>query len=251
MWPTSPVSLRTGGENILSLVSVSIDINRLRRQTRTEIGLYSQDFLQILNPSQISSFFALHKCPVAIQLILGLLKVSEKYQSFLSADWRFVFTFSISLQSVCLQNIQLWQFIKFCEIPTERIWLEFKYRRDDSKINKTKRGTTPPFFQSCWSMRDHIGRPNGISNPDWHLPQMVPRVDQTTGSVHPQPTLPNCEFCLKTEPTTRIGRLIKSSSSTQATLEQSPIQVLTELNVAWLQWSVSYTHLTLPTTPYV
>ena len=43
---------------------------------------------------------------------------------------------------------------------------------------------------------------------------------------------------LFTEPTTSIGRLIKSSrlyglaEGTQATLEQSPIQVLTELNVA-------------------
>ena len=27
------------------------------------------------------------------------------------------------------------------------------------------------------------------------------------------------------------------SSNTQATLEQSPIQVLTELNVTWIQWS--------------
>ena len=48
------------------------------------------------------------------------------------------------------------------------------------------------FFQSCWPTRDHIGRSTGISNPAWHLPQVVPKVDQTTGSVHPQPTLPNC-----------------------------------------------------------
>ena len=39
------------------------------------------------------------------------------------------------------------------------------------------------FFQSCWPTRDHIGRSTGISNPAWHLPQVVPRVDQTTGSV--------------------------------------------------------------------
>ena len=32
---------------------------------------------------------------------------------------------------------------------------------------------------------------------------------------------------------------LRVSSNTQATLEQSPIQVLTELNVAWLQWSYS------------
>ena len=30
----------------------------------------------------------------------------------------------------------------------------------------------------------------------------VPRVDQTTGSVHPQPILPNCQLCINTEPTT-------------------------------------------------
>ena len=47
------------------------------------------------------------------------------------------------------------------------------------------------FFQSCWPTRDHIGRSTRNSNPAWHLPQVVPRVVQTTGSVHPQPTLPN------------------------------------------------------------
>ena len=66
------------------------------------------------------------------------------------------------------------------------------------------------FFQSCWLTRDHIGRPTGISNPAWYLPQVVPRVVQTTGSVHPQPILPNCQLCINTEPTTSIGRLIKS-----------------------------------------
>ena len=39
------------------------------------------------------------------------------------------------------------------------------------------------YFQSCWPTRDHIGRSTGISNPAWHLPQVVPRVDQTTGSM--------------------------------------------------------------------
>ena len=67
------------------------------------------------------------------------------------------------------------------------------------------------FFQSCWPTRDHIGRPTGISNLAWHLPQVVPRVVQTTGSVHPQPILPNCLLCIYTEPTTSIGRLIKPS----------------------------------------
>ena len=67
------------------------------------------------------------------------------------------------------------------------------------------------FFQSCWPTRDHIGRSTGISNPAWHLPRVVPRVVQTTGSVHPQPILPNCQLCINTEPTTSIGRLIKSS----------------------------------------
>ena len=33
------------------------------------------------------------------------------------------------------------------------------------------------FFQSCWPTRDHLGRSTGISNPVWHLPQVVPRVD--------------------------------------------------------------------------
>ena len=60
------------------------------------------------------------------------------------------------------------------------------------------------FFLSCWPTRDHIGRSTGISNPAWHLPQAI-------GSVHPQPSLPNCQLCINTEPTTSIGRLIKSS----------------------------------------
>ena len=67
------------------------------------------------------------------------------------------------------------------------------------------------FLKSCWPMRDHIGRSTGISNPAWHLPQVVPRVVQTTGSEHPQPILPNCQLCINTEPTSSIGRLIKSS----------------------------------------
>ena len=41
-----------------------------------------------------------------------------------------------------------------------------------------------PFFQSCWPTRDHIGRSTGISNPAWHLPQVVSRVHQTIGFVH-------------------------------------------------------------------
>ena len=63
-----------------------------------------------------------------------------------------------------------------------------------SRYMKNKVAHLAPFLflSSWWSTRDHIGRSIGISNPAWHLPQVVPRVDQTTGSVHPQPTLPNC-----------------------------------------------------------
>ena len=56
----------------------------------------------------------------------------------------------------------------------------------------TKFTPEPAFFQSCCPTRDHVGRSTVISNPAWHLPQVAPRVDETTGSVHPQPTLPNC-----------------------------------------------------------
>ena len=59
--------------------------------------------------------------------------------------------------------------------------------------------------------------------PSYHIfPQVVARVVQTTGSVHPQPTLPNCQLCINTEPTTSIGRLIKSSRLERlaATLKQ-------------------------------
>ena len=59
---------------------------------------------------------------------------------------------------------------------------------------------------SCWPTRDHIVRSTRNFNPVMTL--VVPRVVQTTGFVHPQPTLPNC---INTEPTTSIGQLIKSS----------------------------------------
>ena len=32
----------------------------------------------------------------------------------------------------------------------------------------------------------------------------VPRVVQTTGSVHPQSILPNCQLCINTEPTISV-----------------------------------------------
>ena len=58
-----------------------------------------------------------------------------------------------------------------------------------------------------------------------------------------RPQVPCTPAYTDTEPTTSIGWLIKSSqllrvsSNTQAILEQSPIQVVTELNAVWLQWS--------------
>ena len=61
--------------------------------------------------------------------------------------------------------------------------------------------TSPPEAEICENIsvilrfiptRDHIqGGLPGIPTQLWHLPQVVPRVVQTTGSVHPQPTLPN------------------------------------------------------------
>ena len=64
------------------------------------------------------------------------------------------------------------------------------------------------FLLSCWSTRDNIGRSTRNSNPVMTSSQVVPRVAQTTGSVHPQP---NCQLCINTEPTTSVGRLIKTS----------------------------------------
>ena len=59
-------------------------------------------------------------------------------------------------------------------------------------VNSTPVDLYDVFFNPADPRGDHIGRSTGISNPAWHLPQVVPRVDQTTGSVPPQPTLPNC-----------------------------------------------------------
>ena len=71
----------------------------------------------------------------------------------------------------------------------------------------------------------------------------VVRVVKTMGSIHPQPPLPNCSLRINSEPTTRIRQLLKISptlwvcNNARTALEQYPIQVLTKLNVAWLQWS--------------
>ena len=88
----------------------------------------------------------------------------------------------------------------------------------------------------------------------------VPRVDQTTGSVHgPSLHCPIANSASTQSQTTSIGRLIKSSqllrvnNSTQATFEQFPIQVLIELNVAWLQWSYEnwYFQVDKPLRPHI
>ena len=48
-------------------------------------------------------------------------------------------------------------------------------------------------LKSCWSTRVPRGRCTGNNNPVMTSSEgPVPRVGQTTGSVHPQPTLPNC-----------------------------------------------------------
>ena len=50
---------------------------------------------------------------------------------------------------------------------------------------------------------DHIGRSTRSSNALMTSSAgTVPRVVQTTGSMHPQPTLSNCLLCINTEPTT-------------------------------------------------
>ena len=46
-----------------------------------------------------------------------------------------------------------------------------------------------PFFQSFWPTKDNIGRSTGISNP---VMTSFAGGAKVTGSVHPQPTLPNC-----------------------------------------------------------
>ena len=49
-------------------------------------------------------------------------------------------------------------------------------------------------------------------------------------------TLPQHRANIQYKTANQIQLTLRVSSSTQATLEQSPIQVLTELNIAWLQW---------------
>ena len=87
-----------------------------------------------------------------------------------------------------------------------------------------------------------LATPLKIPTQLWHLPQVVPSVVQTTDSVHPAYTaqlltLHHHRANNQYRTANQILPTLRVSSSTQATLEQSPIQVLTELNVAWLQWS--------------
>ena len=43
------------------------------------------------------------------------------------------------------------------------------------------------FLPSCWPTRDHIGRITGISNPAWHLLQVVPRLVRPQHRFHARP----------------------------------------------------------------
>ena len=91
------------------------------------------------------------------------------------------------------------------------------------------------FFQSCWPTRDHIGRSTRNSNP------------VMTSSAGGAKGCSDHRFCAPPAYTAQLLTLhqhrannqptLRVSSSTQATLEQSPVQVLTKLNVAWLQGS--------------
>ena len=97
--------------------------------------------------------------------------------------------------------------------------------------------THDPLFYFVLLTHEGSHRPGFLSNP-----VMTSSAGGAKGCLDhrfraPQPILPNCWFCNDTEPSTSRGRL---SSNTQATLEQSPIQVLTKLNIAWLQWELVF-----------
>ena len=102
-----------------------------------------------------------------------------------SLDWT---TSAASIWPALIERLDMASF------DMDGLFKYFKYpSRPERAWTKSKRAwIKSTFYQSCWPTRGHIGRSTGISNPAWHLPQVVPRVVQITGSVHPQPTLPNC-----------------------------------------------------------
>ena len=99
-------------------------------------------------------------------------------------------------------------------------------------------------FSSCWTARGHMGRSTKNSNPVMtssagdakgyldHRFRAPPAYTAQLLTLHQHRANNQYRTANKIWPTLRV-----SSSSTQATFEQSPIQVLTEINVAWLQWS--------------
>ena len=102
--------------------------------------------------------------------------------------WNFFPVFSWFLQHVPYNYV-----INFCSLSSHLLFASIGFSRCSCADNWPC--VVYPYlfiFQSCWPTKDHIGRATGISNPAWHLPQVVPRVDQTIDSVHPQPTQPNC-----------------------------------------------------------
>ena len=120
-----------------------------------------------------------------------------------------------------------------------RILLEWVYVKLNFWIY-TRKGF---FFQSCWPTRDHIGRPTRKFNPVMtssaggakglsdHRFRAPPAYTAQLLTLHQHRANNQYRKANQIQPTLRV------SSSTQATLEQSPIQVQTELNVALLQWS--------------
>ena len=89
------------------------------------------------------------------------------------------------------------------------------------------------FFQPCWPTRDHIGKPTRNSNP-----VMTSSADDAEGlsdhRFHAPPAYTSQLLTLHQHRPNNQYRM--ASQITEVMQCWAPLQVLTELNTAWLQW---------------
>ena len=78
-----------------------------------------------------------------------------------------------------------------CSVPLIRCWT-FLHLTAYQLPTTYVLGWETFLFHPAYPRGVMLGALLGIPTELWHLPQVVPRVVQTTDFMHPQPTLPNC-----------------------------------------------------------
>ena len=123
----------------------------------------------------------------------------------------------------------------------EIVHRETKCMSRKKRLIKTKTISIRVFFlSSSWPTRDHIGRSTRNSNP-----VMTSSTGGAKGCLDHRFRAPQAHLLTlhqhrannQYRTANQLSSTLRVSSNTQAALEQSPIQVLTELNIAGLQWS--------------